>query len=141
MSLCRKPAERAEMLTEVPFFDGFGADEILRVVELSDEVLIPAGSVVVDQGDPGTDCYVILDGTASVYVRGDHVASSGPGSMVGEMALVDHRPRTATVVADTDLDLLRFNSEAFRKLLEEMPKASERIMTALQARLNRLGTV
>jgi len=141
MSLFRKPAERAEMLTEVPFFDGFGSDEILRVVELSDEVLIPAGSVVVDQGDPGTDCYVILDGTASVYVRGDHVASSGPGSMVGEMALVDHRPRTATVVADTDLDLLRFNSEAFRKLLEEMPKASERIMTALQARLNRLGTV
>ena len=141
MSLCRKPAERAEMLTEVPFFDGFGADEILRVVELTDEVLIPAGSVVVDQGDPGTDCYVILDGTASVYVRGDHVASSGPGSMVGEMALVDHRPRTATVVADTDLDLLRFNSEAFRKLLEEMPKASERIMTALRARLNRLGTI
>ncbi len=141
MSLCRKPAERAEMLTEVPFFDGFGADEILRVVELTDEVLIPAGSVVVDQGDPGTDCYVILDGTASVYVRGDHVASSGPGSMVGEMALVDHRPRTATVVADTDLDMLRFNSEAFRKLLKEMPKASERIMTVLQARLNRLGTV
>ncbi len=141
MSLCRKPAERAEMLTEVPFFDGFGADEILRVVELTDEVLIPAGSVVVDQGDPGTDCYVILDGTASVYVRGDHVASSGPGSMVGEMALVDHRPRTATVVADTDLDMLRFNSEAFRKLLEEMPKASERIMTALRARLNRLGTI
>ncbi|CAB4794764.1 unannotated protein [freshwater metagenome] len=141
MSLCRKPAERAEMLTEVPFFDGFGADEILRVVELTDEVLIPAGSVVVDQGDPGTDCYVILDGTASVYVRGDHVASSGPGSMVGEMALVDHRPRTATVVADTDLDMLRFNSEAFRKLLEEMPKASERIMTALHARLNRLGTI
>lgn len=141
MSLCRKPAERAEMLTGVPFFDGFGADEILRVVELTDEVLIPAGSVVVDQGDPGTDCYVILDGTASVYVRGDHVASSGPGSMVGEMALVDHRPRTATVVADTDLDMLRFNSEAFRKLLEEMPKASERIMTALHARLNRLGTI
>jgi CRP-like cAMP-binding protein len=129
------------MLTEVPFFDGFGEDEILRVVELTDEVLIPAGSVVVDQGDPGTDCYVILDGTASVYVRGDHVASSGPGSMVGEMALVDHRPRTATVVADTDLDMLRFDSEAFRKLLEEMPKASERIMTALRARLNRLGTI
>jgi CRP-like cAMP-binding protein len=141
MSLCRKPAERAEMLTEVPFFDGFDEEEILRVVELTDEVLIPAGSVVVDQGDPGTDCYVILDGTASVYVRGDHVASSGPGSMVGEMALVDHRPRTATVVADTDLDMLRFDSEAFRKLLEEMPKASERIMTALRARLNRLGTI
>ncbi|CAB4727764.1 unannotated protein [freshwater metagenome] len=141
MSLCRKPSESAEMLTEVPFFDGFGQEEILRVVELTNEVQLPAGSVVVDQGDPGTDCYVILDGTASVYVRGDYVASSGPGSMVGEMALVDHRPRTATVVADTDLDMLRFDSEAFRKLLDEMPKASERIMTALRARLDRLGTI
>jgi len=141
MSLCRKPSERAEILTEVPFFNGFGEDDLLRVVELTDEVQLSAGSVVVDQGDPGTDCYVILDGTASVYVRGDHVASSGPGSMVGEMALVDHRPRTATVVADTDLDMLRFNSAAFRTLLDEMPKASERIMTTLRARLDRLGTV
>ncbi|MEI7885971.1 MAG: cyclic nucleotide-binding domain-containing protein [Actinomycetes bacterium] len=140
MSLCRKPSERAEMLTQVPFFDGFGEEDILRVVDLTDEVQLPAGSVVVDQGDPGTDCFVILDGTASVYVRGDHVASSGPGSMVGEMALVDHRPRTATVVADTDLDMLRFDSTAFRKLLDEMPKASERIMTTLRARLDRLGT-
>ena len=140
MSLCRKPSERAEMLTQVPFFDGFGEEDILRVVDLTDEVQLPAGSVVVDQGDPGTDCFVILDGTASVYVRGDHVASSGPGSRVGEMALVDHRPRTATVVADTDLDMLRFDSAAFRKLLDEMPKASERIMTTLRARLDRLGT-
>lgn len=140
MTFRRKPAERVEVLSDVPFFEGFDDDDLRRVVELSDEVQLPAGSVVVDQGDPGTDCYVIVDGTASVYVRGDHVASSGPGSMVGEMALVDHRPRTATVVADTDLDMLRFDSTAFRKLLDEMPKASERIMTVLRARLDRLGT-
>ncbi len=140
MTFRRKPAERVEVLSDVPFFEGFDDDDLRRVVELSDEVQLPAGSVVVDQGDPGTDCFVIVDGTASVYVRGDHVASSGPGSMVGEMALVDHRPRTATVVADTDLDMLRFDSTAFRKLLDEMPKASERIMTVLRARLDRLGT-
>ena len=139
MTFNRKPSERVEVLSRVPFFEGFDAEDLQRVVELSDEVTLPAGSVVVDQGDPGTDCYVIVDGTASVYVRGEHVASSGPGSMVGEMALVDHRPRTATVVADSDLDMLRFDSAAFRKLLDEMPKASERIMTVLRARLDRLG--
>ncbi len=140
MSFSRKPAERVEVLSAVPFFQGFSDEDLHRVVELSDEVHLPAGSVVVDQGDPGTDCYVIVDGTASVYVRGEHVAASGPGSMVGEMALVDHRPRTATVVADTDLDLLRFDSTAFRKLLDEMPMASERIMTVLRARLERLDS-
>jgi CRP-like cAMP-binding protein len=139
MTFNRKPSERVEVLSRVPFFEGFDAEDLQRVVELSDEVTLPAGSVVVDQGDPGTDCYVIVEGTASVYVRGEHVASSGPGSMVGEMALVDHRPRTATVVADSDLDMLRFDSAAFRKLLDEMPKASERIMTVLRARLDRLG--
>lgn len=135
MSLRRKPAERVEVLSGVPFFDGFSAEDLHRVVELSDEIELPAGTVVVDQGDPGTQCFVIVEGLASVYVRGEHVASLDAGSMVGEMALVDHRPRTATVVADTDLDLLRFDSTAFAKLLEEMPKASERVMTILRARL------
>lgn len=136
MPLRRKPTERAELLSEVRFFDGFSAEELHRVSELSDEVELTAGSVLVDQGDPGTHCFVILDGIASVYVRGEHVATMDRGSMVGEMALVDHRPRSATVVADTDLDLLRFDSVAFGKLLEEMPKASERVMTLLRARLS-----
>jgi len=135
MSLRRKPSERADLLSEVQFFDGFSAEDLRRVVELSDEVELTAGNVLVDQGDPGTHCYVILEGNASVYVRGDHVATMHRGSMVGEMALVDHRPRTATVVADTDLDLLRFDSAAFAKLLEEMPKASERVMTLLRTRM------
>jgi CRP-like cAMP-binding protein len=136
MSLRRKPSERAELLAGVPFFDGFTPEDLRRVVELSDELVLSAGSVLVDQGDPGTHCYVILEGIASVYVRGEHVASVGAGSMVGEMALVDHRPRTATVVADTDLDLLRFDSAAFAKLLDEMPKASERVMALLRTRLS-----
>ena len=135
MSLRRKPSERADMLSKFQFFDGFSSEDLQRVVELSDEVVVPAGNVLVDQGDPGTHCYVILEGIASVYVRGEHVASLGAGSMVGEMALVDHRPRTATVVGDTDLDLLRFDSVAFAKLLEEMPKASERVMTLLRTRM------
>jgi CRP-like cAMP-binding protein len=135
MSLRRKPAERVEVLSGVPFFDGFSAEDLHRVVELSDEIEFSAGTVVMDQGDPGTQCFVIVEGLASVYVSGEHVASLDAGSMVGEMALVDHRPRTATVVADTDLDLLRFDSVAFAKLLEEMPKASERVMTILRARL------
>jgi CRP-like cAMP-binding protein len=135
MSLRRKPSERADLLSEVQFFDGFSAEDLRRVVELSDEVELTAGNVLVDQGDPGTHCYVILEGNASVYVRGDHVATMHRGSMVGEMALVDHRPRTATVVADTDLDLLRFDSAAYAKLLEEMPKASERVMTLLRTRM------
>ncbi len=137
MTLRRKPAERAALLSNVEFFQGFSDEELRRVVELGDELDVPAGAVLVDQGDPGTECFVILSGVANVYVRGEYVASSGPGSMVGEIALIDHRPRTATVVADSDLELLQFDSVAFRTLLDEMPKASERVMTQLRARLER----
>lgn len=136
MTLPRKPAERAALLAQVQFFEGFSDEDLRRVSELSDEVQVQAGSILIDQGDPGTHCYVILEGTASVYVRGEHVATLEAGSMVGEMALVDHRPRTATVVADFDLDLLRFRSDSFAKLLDEMPKASERVMALLRARLS-----
>jgi CRP/FNR family transcriptional regulator, cyclic AMP receptor protein len=136
MSFGSKSSDRSKLLADVPFFEGFSEDELRRVVALSDEVTSTAGSVLIDQGDTGVDCYVIVQGEASIYVRGEFVNSVGRGSMVGEMALVDHRPRTATVVADTDLQLLRFDSRAFRKLLDEMPKASERVMRQLQARLN-----
>jgi CRP-like cAMP-binding protein len=54
--------------------------------------------------------------------------------MVGEMALVDHRPRSATVVAETPMRLLGFDTKAFRSLLDEMPKASQRVMSLLNAR-------
>lgn len=135
MAFGRKPAESVEWLSGVDFFEGFSDQDLHRVLDLSEQVEAPAGTVLVDQGDPGTDCFVIVDGTASVYVRGEHVASSGPGSMVGEMALIDHRPRTATVVADAEMKLLRFKTKAFGTLLDEMPKASERIMAILSSRL------
>lgn len=126
-----------QVLAATPFFSGFDEEDLRRVVELSDEISVASSTVLIDQGDAGADCYVILEGTVSVYVRGEHIASVGAGSMVGEMALVDHRPRTASVVADTDLVLLKFNSRAFRQLLDEMPKASERVMTMLHERLER----
>lgn len=127
----------ATWLASVPFFEGFSDHDLNRVLELSHQMEASPGTVLVDQGDPGTHCYLIVDGQASVYVRGEHVATSGPGSMVGEMSLIDHRPRTATVVADSEMVLLRFGIAEFRMLLEEEPKASERVMTELRSRLER----
>lgn len=130
--------DRKEVIQGIPLFANFTDGEAQRVAEISTEARFSPGSVIVDQGDPGTVCHVIVSGEASVYVRGTYVTTSGPGSMIGEMALIDRRPRTATVLADTELTTLRFNSEAFRVLLEEMPKASEQILRSLRTRLDRL---
>lgn len=132
-------SDSVALLAGMSLFADFSTEELDRVVQLSELRSFPAGSVLVDQGDPGTECFVIVSGTAGVYVRGEYVATSTPGSLIGEVALIDHRPRTATVVADSELSVLRFDSEAFRVLLEEMPKASERIFATLRERLDRLS--
>jgi CRP-like cAMP-binding protein len=126
-----------QWLATVPLLEGLSDPELRRVAELGRRIEVDAGDVLVDQGDPGTHCYVVAEGTASVYVNGEHVNTTGPGTTIGEMALIDHRPRTATVVADGPMVLLRFDIRAFAALLEEMPKANERIMGILGARLRR----
>ncbi|GIU84081.1 MAG: hypothetical protein KatS3mg008_0856 [Acidimicrobiales bacterium] len=129
-----KPETVAE-LREVSFFEGFSDEELERVVDLADEVRVEEGDVVVDQGRVGLDCFVILEGRAGVWVGDEHVASLTKGSMIGEMALVEHTPRSASVVAETPMRLLRFDTKAFKRLLEEMPLARDRVMSLLAARL------
>ena len=131
----KKAVDGVEKLSGVPFFEGFSADELQRVAGLADDVDAEKGAVLVEQGRVGQECYVILEGQAGVYVGGEHVATSSPGSMVGEMALLEHKPRNATVVADTPMKLIVFDNLAFKKLLEEMPKVHDRVMETLAARL------
>ncbi len=119
----------------VSLFEGMTDSELARVDDLGSRIEVPDGELLVDQGDPGTYCYVVLEGSANVYANGEYVATIGAGSTIGELALIDHRPRTATVVADGPMGLLRFDTSHFKALLEEMPRASERIMAILAARL------
>lgn len=131
----KKAVDGAEKLRGVAFFDGFSDDELQRVAELADDVEAESGAMLVDQGRVGQECFVILEGQAGVYASGEHIATVGPGMMVGEMALVEHRPRNATVVAETPMRLLAFDTRHFKQLLEEMPKAHDRVMEVLAARL------
>jgi CRP-like cAMP-binding protein len=122
-------------LAKIEFFDGFSSDELTKVRELAEEVSVDAGAVLIEQGDVGQEAYVICDGQAGVYVSGHRVATIGAGSAVGEMALLDKRPRSATVRALTDLELLAFRTSSFQELLETMPKASQRLMSQLNDKL------
>ena len=135
MPFWKKPSESADWLANVAFFEGFDSADLSRVLVLSTEIEEPAGTLLLDQGDTGQECFVIVEGSANVFIAGEHVATVGAGSMLGEMSLVDHRPRTAAVVSETPLMLLRFDSQQFKRLLSEMPKAEERVLALLQARL------
>lgn len=122
-------------LSTLEFFEEFSPKELKQVRALADEVSVEAGAVLIEQGDVGQEAFVICDGQAGVYVGGNRVATMGPGSTVGEMALLDRRPRSATVKALTDMELLSFRSGPFQKLLETMPKAAARVMAQLNQKL------
>lgn len=122
-------------LATVGFFQGFDDDELRAVSSLGERVDVAAGTELMDQGRVGDHCYVIVEGTATVSIRGEFVTSVGSGTMVGEMALVSHQPRSATVTAETDMTLVSFGTEEFRRLLARSPHTHERVMKMLNDRL------
>ncbi len=124
-----------EKLRGVSFFDGFSDEELQRVADLAQDVEAEQGALLIDQGRVGLECFVILEGRAGVYTGDEHIATLESGAMVGEMALVDHRPRTASVVAETPMRLISLDAGAFKQLLETMPKVHDRVMVTLGARL------
>lgn len=124
-----------EKLRGVAFFEGFSDEELQKVADLADDVEAEKGALLIDQGRVGQECFVILEGRAGVYAADEHLVTLEPGAMVGEMALVEHQPRTASVVAETPMKLIAFDTDAFRELLATMPKVHDRVMEVLAARL------
>ncbi|PYO57194.1 MAG: hypothetical protein DMD83_10485 [Candidatus Rokuibacteriota bacterium] len=125
-------------LQRVPLFSGFGEDELRRVAELSRIVEAPAGTVVTQIGEPGDSFFVLIDGTVTVRTPVGAGSQLKPGDFFGEMSLLDGEPRSATIVATTDLRLLIVDRLHFWRLLDETPDLIRRILTILSRRVRRL---
>lgn len=100
-----------------------------------EEITVPAGRVLVEEGAPGREFFFIVDGEASVKVRNRKVARLGPGSYFGELSLLDRQPRSATVVSDTDMTLLVLDQRRFNGLLDEMPTLAHKLLAAMAQRI------
>lgn len=98
-------------------FSALDEDALKTVIGALKEIKIPSGSEVIKQGDEGDFFYVVESGQVSFYVDGVKVASSGPGSSFGELALMYNSPRAATATADTDLVLWALDRLTFRRIL------------------------
>jgi CRP-like cAMP-binding protein len=121
-------------MRRLPLFANVHEHDVEKIAGLGEPVDAEVGAILMDQGDVGTECFFVIDGHAGVYSGGQHIADIGPGSIVGEMALVGHKPRNASVVADAPMRLLAFNIVAFKKLLDEMPGSRDVIMRILEER-------
>jgi CRP/FNR family transcriptional regulator, cyclic AMP receptor protein len=129
-----KVAGTVDDLRHIALFAQVDNASLARIAELGDPVDAEPGAVLIDQGDVGLECFLVLEGEAGITSRGEHVATIGPGSIVGEMALVGHRPRNASVIAQSRMRLLSFDIAAFKRLLDEMPPARDYIYELLRDR-------
>jgi CRP-like cAMP-binding protein len=123
------------LLGEVSFFSDFDEADLEGVAKLGKRRDVASGTAFVEQGRYGLACYVIAIGNADVYIGGEWVATIGPGAVVGEMALIEHRPRTATVVAADDMVLVEFGIEEFKKFLRTHPSVEAQVLATLNRRI------
>ena len=123
------------LLSGVSLFSPCAEHELRRIAALVDEIEAPKGKTLVREGDPGAEFFVVVKGSATVTRDGRKVATIGPGSFFGELALLDQGPRAATVTADADMQLLVLSSRAFSAILYDMPSVSRGILRGMAERL------
>jgi putative iron-dependent peroxidase len=129
------------LLRGVPLFESLDTTQLRRLAELSSSVRASAGDVILEQGSPGDEFFVVVAGHVSIEREGRRLARLGAGDFFGEIALIDGRSRTASVVADGDADLIVLDRGRFEALLDEYPGVGRTVARALVDRIRRTVTV
>jgi CRP/FNR family cyclic AMP-dependent transcriptional regulator len=128
-------AKNTDLLKKVPLFSDCSTKEITQIAAASKPVTHKAGTVIAREGEPGIGLFVIAKGTAEVTIGGMKRATLGAGDFFGEVALLDGGPRTATVTAADDVELLGITEWVFRGLMHEHPSIALKTLQAVAGRL------
>ena len=144
-------AETLRILDSVPLFSGLTKRQLTTVAKVVDHASFQAGDVLVKELEVGQRLIIIREGTAEVRRRGvvarkgavtgaeqgisRRLATVGPGDVVGELSMIDGKPTSASVVADTSLEALVIYRTRFAKLLDSTPELYQRLLVGLAARL------
>ncbi len=110
---------KVDLIASVPLFKGLGQKELREIAQLVDSVDIPAGQVLMRQGDNGSEMFVVATGSVRVERNGTFIRNAGPGSSIGEMSLLSEGPRTATVTAAEPTRILLVGHREFHQLMEQ----------------------
>ena len=128
-----------DALAQVPLFAGMPPRFLKRLADKMDEQRFMEGATIVRQGEPGDTFYVIIEGEAKVTdAKGRVLSRLIPGDFFGEISLMDGGPRTATVVAETNLTALALSRKDFSALLQSEPKVTVGLLKHAAALLRRL---
>jgi CRP-like cAMP-binding protein len=129
---------KLELLHSIGLFARLGGRDLERLGQLADEVDVPAGKVLMRQGETGREAFVVVAGHLAVERGGERIAERGPGEVVGEMALLSEGPRTATVTATEASRLFVIGHREFHALMDEQPAIRLAVLDELAGRLRAL---
>ena len=127
--------QKIDLIRKVPLFARCSRAELKEIALLADEIDLHEGKEMTREGAPGREFFVLLEGTADVKKNRRRVNTLRPGDFFGEIALVSHEPRTATVIATSPVRALVITDRSFRRLLDDAPQVQTKVMEAMAERL------
>jgi CRP-like cAMP-binding protein len=130
--------QKIRRLGEVELFRHCTPKELARLASITDEAVLETGQVLCRQGEVATAAYVIDDGEASVKIGTQVIGTVATGESVGEMGLLDYRPRSASVVARSPMKVYVIDARRFESVLEEAPTLARSLLRELTGRIRGL---
>jgi len=134
--------ERILLLREIPIFADLSPEDLKRVAEIAREQWYPQNTAIFQQGDEGNMMFVIVEGSLQVIRNKDGKdqiwAERGPGDFVGEMAIIESAPRSATLRTQSEVRVLAIDDETFKGILRERPNVSFAVLRSISRRLREM---
>ena len=135
--------ERVLLLREVPIFADLSPEDLQKLAGIANEQWYPNSTTIFSQGDEGNEMFIIVDGQVQVVRsangKDQTLAQRGPGEFVGEMAIIESAPRSATLVTQGDVRTLAIEGETFKQILRERPEVSLAVLRSLSRRLREMS--
>src|SRR5919201_3059711 len=126
---------KLDLIARVPLFTPLSKKERGQVASIADELDLPADKLLIREGEPGREFFVLLEGEAEVTRKGKKLATRRSGEFFGEIALVSRVPRTATVKTSKPVRALVIRDVDFRALIRRTPAIAVKVLEALADRL------
>ena len=127
-----------QYLAQVPLFSSCSTRDLGKIAKAADRINMVAGTTIITQGTAGKQAFVLLSGSATVKRNGKKIATVQAGAIVGELSLLDRGSRTASVVCDTDCELLVIDARHLFAVIDEVPAMAHKLLAALATRIRDL---
>jgi CRP/FNR family cyclic AMP-dependent transcriptional regulator len=132
--------DHSELLARIPMFEDLGADDRSALASTLVERRFDAGDMIMNLGDAGTSMFIVASGHVNIHLPGEasrriSLKDISAGEYLGELALFDDKPRSASAVATTDAVLLELERETLSKYLVSRPQAAMTLFRTLAGRL------